>query len=391
MDNGCSRRLSAIFRWLAGATSRSSVCVHRQGELKRGPARYICRGPQPPTVSFDDRTADRESHSHATRFGGEEGVEQPFRNLGGYPDAAIRHTDEHLLRLILSGSDHQFARPICDRLHRLNAIHHQVDHDLLQLDPITCDHVQGRCQFHLQRHLVADQFTLHQRDDLPYDFIDVERHPFNLGLVRECPDAPDHLARPIAVVYYPLYRATHRVQIRSSAIEPAETGFGVGYDTGERLIHFVGDGGCQLAQCRHPRYACELHLRIHEALFAGAQLLFRALALGDIAAHIPDSHRLPGHGIVDPIGRIVDRDRISGLEMAQTHLAGPETLLQHRRPEDGIHELTVFGEYVVKSAPRPRFFHAVQSYHFQPGLVHVVRRPSFEVGDRHEIGGLLNQ
>ena len=38
------------------------------------------------------------------------------------------------------GSDHQFARPIRDRLHGFNAIHHQVDNHLLQLDPITQDH-----------------------------------------------------------------------------------------------------------------------------------------------------------------------------------------------------------------------------------------------------------
>ena len=36
--------------------------------------------------------------------------------------------------------DHQLARPIHGRLHRFNAIHRQVDHHLLQLDPITQDH-----------------------------------------------------------------------------------------------------------------------------------------------------------------------------------------------------------------------------------------------------------
>src|SRR6202011_1373649 len=37
---------------LTGATSRRSVCVHRQGELKRGPVARVCRGPQPATVGF---------------------------------------------------------------------------------------------------------------------------------------------------------------------------------------------------------------------------------------------------------------------------------------------------------------------------------------------------
>jgi hypothetical protein len=60
-----------------GAASRRRVCIHRQGELKRGTVGYACRGPQPATVGFNDRTADRESHDHAAGFNGEEGVEQP--------------------------------------------------------------------------------------------------------------------------------------------------------------------------------------------------------------------------------------------------------------------------------------------------------------------------
>ena len=51
---------------------------------------YVCHGPQPAIVGFHDRTADRESHTHAAGFGGEEGIEQPVLILGGNPDAAIR-------------------------------------------------------------------------------------------------------------------------------------------------------------------------------------------------------------------------------------------------------------------------------------------------------------
>ena len=78
-----------------------------------------------------------KSHTHAVGFGGEEGVEQPVRILGRYSEAAIRHAYEHLLFLVLAGADHQFARPIHYRLHCFNPVHHQVDHHLLQLDPIT--------------------------------------------------------------------------------------------------------------------------------------------------------------------------------------------------------------------------------------------------------------
>jgi hypothetical protein len=89
----------------------------------------------------------------------------------------------------------------------------------------------------------------------------------------------------------------------------------------------MGDRGRQLPHRRDAISVCERHLGVEEPLFAGAQLLFRALAVGDIAAHIPDVQRLPGLRIVDPKGRIEDRNRISGLEMAVTHLSRPGTLL----------------------------------------------------------------
>jgi hypothetical protein len=46
-------------RPLTETTSRRSRYVHRQSELKRGPVKDISRGPQPTTVSFHDRTANR--------------------------------------------------------------------------------------------------------------------------------------------------------------------------------------------------------------------------------------------------------------------------------------------------------------------------------------------
>jgi hypothetical protein len=39
---------------LVRATSRRSVRVHRQGELKSSTMGYVCRGPQPTTVGFDN-------------------------------------------------------------------------------------------------------------------------------------------------------------------------------------------------------------------------------------------------------------------------------------------------------------------------------------------------
>jgi RNA-directed DNA polymerase len=57
------------------AASRCSASVRRQGELKRSTVCYICDGPQASAVGFDDRTADRQPHTHTAGFGSEERVE----------------------------------------------------------------------------------------------------------------------------------------------------------------------------------------------------------------------------------------------------------------------------------------------------------------------------
>src|SRR3984893_16525413 len=123
-----------------------------QNELKCHAGALFAVSRQSSPVSFHDRTTDRESHTHAAGFGGEEGVEQPVLVLGGDPDTAVLHCYHQLVCFVLMRSDHQFARPIRDRLHRFDAVHHQIDDYLLQLDPIGEDYGQSGCELNPQRH-----------------------------------------------------------------------------------------------------------------------------------------------------------------------------------------------------------------------------------------------
>jgi hypothetical protein len=52
-------------------------------------------------------------------------------------------------------------------------------------------------------------------------------------------------------------------------------------------------------------YAREFHLDIKQALFAGAEFPFRALAVGEIAAHLPDTHRPPGLSARSPLNKSI--------------------------------------------------------------------------------------
>src|ERR1700726_2701716 len=122
-----------------GATSRRSVCAYRQGELKRGTVGYVCRGPQPSTMCFDDRSADRQPHAHAIRLRREEGVEQPADMFRLDSDTGILHRDQYLIGPVLARSYAQFATTVCHRTHGLNAVHQKIHYNLLQLDAVAID------------------------------------------------------------------------------------------------------------------------------------------------------------------------------------------------------------------------------------------------------------
>ena len=54
-------------------------------------------------------------------------------------------------------------------------------------------------------------------------------------------------------------------QIGLIARKPAQAGIGVGDSGGNRLIHFVRQGGGQLSHGGHPVDACEIRLRLAQS------------------------------------------------------------------------------------------------------------------------------
>ena len=151
-------------------------------------------------------------------------------------------------------------------MHGLNAVHHQIDDDLLQLNPVTTYHGQIGCQLGSQRYPMTLQLTLHQRDDFSNDLIQIERCLLDFRLVRKRPDTPHHFARPVGVVYHPFHRSSRSGKVGRSAVQPPQARVGIGDDRGERLVHFMGDGSCQFAQGSDAGYMGEFRLRLVQRL-----------------------------------------------------------------------------------------------------------------------------
>src|SRR6266446_2615092 len=74
-------------------TDGGSVSGDRK--LKESTLRFARGRPQPPTMGFDNRAADREAHAHALGLGRVEWLEQTREALRAQPRAGVPHPDAY--------------------------------------------------------------------------------------------------------------------------------------------------------------------------------------------------------------------------------------------------------------------------------------------------------
>jgi hypothetical protein len=72
--------------------------------------------------------------------------------IGGESDTAVGHRDSHVLCVFMLQSNHELARSIRDRLHGFDAVEHQIEDHLLQLNFIGENDWERARAFHAQRH-----------------------------------------------------------------------------------------------------------------------------------------------------------------------------------------------------------------------------------------------
>jgi hypothetical protein len=99
--------------------------------------RRVVGCPQAAAVRFNDGTADPKPHAEAVRFGGKESIEYLVRLFRGQP-TPVSLTEIISCRSSAPRSDDEFACSI-DLLHRIDAVHDEVHHDLLHLHRVGHD------------------------------------------------------------------------------------------------------------------------------------------------------------------------------------------------------------------------------------------------------------
>src|SRR6201991_4793567 len=106
--------MSAKYQEATSITDGGSVSGDRK--LKESAPRLAPGRPQPPTMGFDNRAADREAHAHAAGLCGVEGIENAIElfRMDARPGIVHRHKDTCV---VLLGADQQVSRRCLNRAH----------------------------------------------------------------------------------------------------------------------------------------------------------------------------------------------------------------------------------------------------------------------------------
>src|SRR5260370_23570329 len=105
--------------------------------------------------------------------GGKERLEDSLHLLGIESGSCILHLDQHTVRAFCR-LDQQLSRRTGEGAHSVDAIHDQVNQNLLQLHPAAEQTWQIVCEVGLERDAVSAHLIAHQYDRFLNNLIDVQ-------------------------------------------------------------------------------------------------------------------------------------------------------------------------------------------------------------------------
>src|SRR5260370_26361331 len=148
-------------------------------------------GRDPSLMSLDDRARNGKTHAYALILGREEGVEDMIELLLGNPRTGIRNRDYRRGSTILfSASDH---RPAVGNIgHRIYAVHHQIDDDLLQLNRVSPDAQRFRRLSKIQRDVARRCLDRKKFERLAGKFVQIHLLRLKWRPFQEAAHSADH-------------------------------------------------------------------------------------------------------------------------------------------------------------------------------------------------------
>src|SRR6202022_3911764 len=155
-------------------------------------------------------------------------------------------------RAVPGRPDDEGPLPRAGLVHGVQAVEHQVQHHLLQLNPIASHGRQIGGELEAQRYAPADRVALHEPRHFSDELVEVEGYEFEVALLDQGTQPPDYLGGPPIVRYDVAQDLAHLFEIRGGGGEQVFGHLRVAEDRGQRLVQVVGQGRGGAAEGRHP-------------------------------------------------------------------------------------------------------------------------------------------
>ncbi|EEF27629.1 conserved hypothetical protein [Ricinus communis] len=233
-------------------------------------------------MRLGDGPADCQPHTHAVRLGRMECLEDPLARRSGNPRPRIRYRQHDFIVLAQLRRDPH--RPFIG-LHlrqRFDRVHQQVQHQLLQLHPVTLDLRQIPLKLRRQLHLVAAHLAVHQHEHFRDRRVEINPLPARRLLLEERPQTVDHFCRALTVLADVMQRVQRLAYVRRCRAQPQPRRFRIHQHRRHRLPHLMRDRRRQLPHRRHAVRVRQLVLHVPVTPLALARLALGALALRQV-------------------------------------------------------------------------------------------------------------
>ena len=239
-------------------------------------------GPQPSTMRFDDRAADRQAEPQTGRFGRIEGIEKALQShrRQSRPESrtATCTASDSVFSVLISTSRGASFIPLIASMALMVKLR------------ITC------CSCTRSPSIGGKPSASCVRTETPFFIASpcvratTSRTASLIATVSfrgrcfldQRTDPTDNLVRAIAVLHDATKRQPDLIEIWPLRAQPAQTGMGIGHRRGDRLVHFMGDRGRELPHRRDAVGVRELGLYLAISPFALARFGFGPFALGQI-------------------------------------------------------------------------------------------------------------
>jgi hypothetical protein len=195
-----------------------------------------------------DRVADWQPETQSLHLGRHERLEQPCLHVGIDPAPAVGDGDLNGLVVAKRGRDRQCAIARLGVHHRLAGIGDQVQENLLQLNAVAPHCGQVRCESAGRRHAAHDKVAVRKFERVLDHAVQVERTKLRFALLQQISHPVDHVAGPLVGIHDIAEGAAQLCKVRRVARQKPLDRLGVAQDRRQRLIQFMGQGACKLAE-----------------------------------------------------------------------------------------------------------------------------------------------